>query len=491
MMMSPYTITALESENQLLQQLWSRWFSDIHSQKAFHALLEFFPVQVFDENQLVPTFHDVRRAFDRELIQYAVKANPRAVPLLAKAGCQFEVASEGEIELLRRHGVVMASVLYTNPSRSSLENKLAIKAGIRRFVCHGREGLESLREGLDQAISYAREHQLAEGHPAYVDPHTELDILIRLEVDKHGVVSTGAGISNVRFGTNPEHAVELMIQCAQPVSAGGFGFKPYGVSFHVGSDEQNPEVWRIPIEHAFYVFDESYKRAGILLKEVDIGGGLPFQRRGVKKHRAFALAIRGYFQEYFGKDYDNNILVSLEPGRALASSAGVTFTKIIDIKKRQIHKQDGTKGDVLVVTENGGWVNAGLVAFGYKTYAFTFEDQQGFCDCPGSEMALAKTYGETCTDFDNSGEHTLHASIKRGDNLVFLGTGVYANEFKSHLCSLQPPLVIWVKEGEAFPSFRDFTAQVKQRMHTLERSHVMLREEINELYSLFDMATKN
>lgn len=489
--MAAKSISALGSHNALLERIFSHWLSSKAKQEAFHALLEFFPVQIFDENEIAKAYEDVTRAFNQELVQFAIKANPTIMPILKRLGCKFEVASVGEIGLCQQLGIPTAGLLYTNPSRSWLENKFAVKAGIRRFVCHNQDGLDSLKEGIRLAQEDSTKLQLQKCDSGYVDPDFTPEIIIRLQViQRHKIDKTGKGITRLRFGTTKEDAAKLLILCHKPESEGGYGFNATGTSFHVGSDEKNPEVWRCPIEDSAYVFKQFYDQTGAKLREVDIGGGMPFQRRKVKTHDTFAKAIRSYFETYFVEDNGLDLpYVSLEPGRALSSSAGVLFSRVIDASLRQVSKKKTGRMEPLnVITENAGRINGGVVPFGYDAYAFTFDLQKGFIDCPGRKKLHSKTFGETCTDFDDSGEFELPASVKRGDNLVFLGTGVYVDAFKSELCSLQPPLVIRVEEGLPFPEFKDLAFHVKSHLTALQSKHPLLGNDIENILVKFRKA---
>lgn len=484
----PINISALNANNNLLNNITKHWFSNLKKQAAINNLLEFFPLQVFDENEIETCYQQVASAYNKEKVQFAIKANPTVLPILHNLGCKFEVASAGEIEFCLQNDVDISEVLYTNPSRSWLENKFALKAGITRFVCHDQAGFHSLQKGIELAQKESEENNLMPNEKAYVAPDFIPEILLRIYVDNTGLDATGQGITRLRFGRSKENALKLLLLAHTPKLQGGMGYNANGVSFHVGSDEKNPIAWKNPINDAAWIFSEFYKKTGKKLEEVDIGGGMPFQREGIKTHAEFAIAIRQYFKDAFNKYNLESPTISLEPGRALASSAGLIFTRIIDVIERKTKDTSGNDITLNVITENGGRINAGIVPFGYDAYAFTFAPEKGFIDCKKSTNKTARTFGETCTDFDCSGEFTLPNSVNCGDNLVFLGTGVYVDSFRSDLCSFEPPFIVRVNYGDPFPSFNILAKLLSDHLLPLKEKHHLLEKEVHDLIQQFHNA---
>ena len=71
-----------------------------------------------------------------------------------------------------------------------------------------------------------------------------------------------------KFGTGMDMAAELMLKAAD------LGLDPYGLSFHVGSQQMSPEAHEAAIGQAAMLFDE-LAQAGVSLRMVNLGGGFP------------------------------------------------------------------------------------------------------------------------------------------------------------------------------------------------------------------------
>ncbi len=75
-----------------------------------------------------------------------------------------------------------------------------------------------------------------------------------------------------KFGTSSEEAIRLL-----PLAA-TLGLVPYGVSFHVGSQQTEPRAYADAIAEAAVVF-ESLAARGLTLAFLNLGGGLPVRYR--------------------------------------------------------------------------------------------------------------------------------------------------------------------------------------------------------------------
>ena len=87
-----------------------------------------------------------------------MKCNPdRAIlSCLAKEGCRFEVASIGELEVLRSIGVDPVDVLYSNPVKPPAHVAAAHKAGVWRFAVDCEAELRKVARHAPGAAVYVR-----------------------------------------------------------------------------------------------------------------------------------------------------------------------------------------------------------------------------------------------------------------------------------------------------------------------------------------------
>ena len=128
-----------------------------------------------------------------------------------------------------------------------------------------------------------------------------------------------------KFGCEPEMAGELC--CA----ARELGVVPCGISFHVGSQQRDPQQWDDAVAAAAGLF-RSLADAGIELDLLNIGGGFPARyRRKLPVLCAYGAAIRRAVHEHFGNRLPN---VIVEPGRQMVGDAGIIQTEVLLISRK-------------------------------------------------------------------------------------------------------------------------------------------------------------
>src|SRR5205807_10262055 len=116
-----------------------------------------------------------------------------------------------------------------------------------------------------------------------------------------------------KFGCAPEMAVDLLRKTQQ------FGLDPYGVSFHVGSQQTDLGQWDAAVGSAAQMFS-LLAEADIELRMVNIGGGFPAHYRGdVPAIDGYARAVMAAITRHFGNHLPEIII---EPGPALVGDAG-------------------------------------------------------------------------------------------------------------------------------------------------------------------------
>ena len=92
------------------------------------------------------------------------------------------------------------------------------------------------------------------------------------------------------------------------------------MSFHVGSQQRNPEAWDIALKSAAGIFATLSER-GIQLRMVNLGGGFPTRYlKSVPKVKTYGAAIFDALRKHFGNRIPETII---EPGRGMVGDAGV------------------------------------------------------------------------------------------------------------------------------------------------------------------------
>jgi ornithine decarboxylase len=166
---------------------------------------------------------------------------PPILDALAALDASFEVASLGELLMLQKVGVDLSEVLYSNTVKPPTHIAEAYRLGLWRFAFDSEGEL----------------YKLARHAPGAA-------VTIRLRVDD----SASSFPLSRKFGAEAGAACDLM------VLARSLGLRPYGVTFHVGSQCATPLAWRQAVAAAGRLLSELSEN-GIELEMLNLGGGFP------------------------------------------------------------------------------------------------------------------------------------------------------------------------------------------------------------------------
>src|SRR5215831_17124336 len=170
------------------------------------------PCLVVDLDVIAEAYETLRWYLPLARIYYAVKANPAAqiVAMLDGKGASFDVASRGEIELCLANGVAPERLSFGNTIKKEKDIAFAYQSGLRLFAFDSAHELDKLARAAPGARVFCR-------------------ILVACEGAEWPL--------SRKFGCAPEMAVDLLR------SARELGLDPYGVSFHVGSQQTDTGQW--------------------------------------------------------------------------------------------------------------------------------------------------------------------------------------------------------------------------------------------------------
>ena len=213
------------------------------------------------------------------------------------------------------------------------------------------------------------------------------------------------------------------------------------MSFHVGSQQRDPEMWAAPIAAAATVFARAPRPAGCEPWLLDIGGGFPASLDdGCPPPEAYGDAIERHLAAAFGERRPTTIA---EPGRGIAADAGELVATVIGVVQRAQTRW--------VFLDAG--VFTGLVETLEEAIRYPLStDRDGG---PTGPCVLA---GPTCDSADVLYEQTmveLPLDLAEGDQVRFGCAGVYTASYSSvGLQRLRPA---------RHPGQRDVTARHRGR----------------------------
>jgi ornithine decarboxylase len=355
------------------------------------------PCLVVDLDRIAEAHELLCRYLSIASVYYAVKANPapEVVALLARRGSNFDVASPAEIGLCLGNGATADRLSFGNTIKKEKDIALAYAAGVRLFAFDSDAELEKLARRAPGARVFCR-------------------ILVSCE---------GADWPLSRkFGCAPELAVRLLAK------ARDIGLDPYGVSFHVGSQQTDLGQWDQAIGTVARMFT-LLAETDINLRMVNIGGGFPAQYRGeIASIEQYAQAVTDALTRHFGNQLPEIIV---EPGRSLVGDAGLIQSEVVLIADK------GDGGDKRWVYLDVGKFN-GLAETMGESIRYRIE-------APGRSGAAGPVIiaGPTCDSADilyERTEYRLPLDLAVGDKVAILSTGAYTASYASVGFNGFPPL---------------------------------------------------
>ena len=216
-----------------------------------------------------------------------------------------------------------------------------------------------------------------------------------------------------KFGCAPEMAVELLRR------ARDLGLDPYGVSFHVGSQQTDLAQWDGAVGRAAEMFS-LLAAADIELRMVNVGGGFPAHyRNDVPAIDGYARAVMAAITRHFGNDLPEIIV---EPGRSLVGDAGVIQSEVVLIAEKG--SADGRRWVYLDVGKFNGLAETMDESIKYR---ITTPGRAG----ASGPVVLA---GPTCDSADilyERTEYRLPLGLEVGDKVEILSTGAYTASYAS------------------------------------------------------------
>ena len=346
------------------------------------------PCLVLDIDRVESNFRALQTALPLAQIYYAVKANPahQILERLASLDSRFDAASIEEVQMCLGAGAAPEEISFGNTIKKVSAIQRAFAAGIRMFAFDSEEELDKLARHAPGSRVYCR-----------------------LLVENKGA---DWPLSR-KFGTSIDSARALMIR------ARTLGLDPYGLSFHVGSQQTDTASYEMAISKVAMLFTD-LRDAGVELRMVNLGGGFPVRYRDeVPEIDAFAQAIMGAMTEHFGNALPD---ILVEPGRFIVADAGVVRAEVVLVSRRV--KTDPVRWVYLDIGRFGGLAETEGEAIKYRIQ--TPHD--------GGETGPVAIAGPSCDGADilyERSNYRLPTDLASGDQIELLDTGAYVTTYCS------------------------------------------------------------
>ncbi len=348
------------------------------------------PCLVVDLDVVRENYLTFAKALPDTRVFYAVKANPapEVLSLLAGLGSCFDAASLPEIELVLAAGAAADRISYGNTIKKERDIARAYELGVRLFAVDCQAEVEKIARAAPGVRVFCR------------------------------ILSDCAGAEwplSRKFGCEPAMAVDVL------EAAHRLGLDPYGISFHVGSQQRNPQAWDRALASAAAVFRDCGER-GMMLSMVNLGGGFPTRHlKNVPTVKTYGVAIFRALRRHFGNRIPETII---EPGRGMVGNAGVIEAEVVLVSKKS--ENDDVRWVYLDIGKFGGLAETmdESICYPIRTPRDRRDGEVGPC-------VLA---GPTCDSADVMYErepYLLPVSLEIGDKLLIEGTGAYTATYSA------------------------------------------------------------
>jgi len=365
------------------------------------------PCIVINLRGIKSNYLKMRHSFPYAQIYYAVKANPdmAILSMLNELGANFDIASRYELDLVMSLGISPDRMSYGNTIKKAKDVEYFYQKGVRMFATDSEDDLKNI-------ASYAP------GSRVYV----------RIVMSDS---STADWPLSRKFGCHPDMAYGLLIM------ARSLGLTPYGISFHVGSQQRDIGQWDEAIAKTKYLFSSLEKDENIRLTMINMGGGFPASYvQPSNDLTEYASEIYKYLTDDFGSDIP---FIALEPGRSLVGDSGILITEIVLIS-RKTH----TALNRWVYLDTGKF--NGLIETLNESIKYPIITENEDDEAEEEEVIIA---GPTCDSQDilyEEHKYLLPVNLKIGDKLYFLSAGAYTASYASVCFNGFPPIKTYIME---------------------------------------------
>ena len=345
------------------------------------------PFVVVDLDIVADRYRTLAEVLPLAEVFYAIKANPapQILELLVSLGSSFDVASPAEVDMCLAAGADPSRISYGNTVKKLVDIDYAYDKGVRLFAFDCDAELDKLVHAAPGATLFCR------------------------------VTTDGGGADwplSRKFGCGTEMAMHLLSRASEKGH-------PVGVSFHVGSQQRDPEAWNPALEKVGRVF-EHMRSLGVRPALVNIGGGFPgHYSNEVPAVESYGRAISTALHRWLGDDLPR---VIAEPGRYMCADAGVMQSEVVLVSRRSL------EDDCRWVYLDAG-VYTGLTESLGESIKFRMVTPHD--GGPTGRVCLA---GPTCDSADIMYEHAdyqMPLALEAGDRVTILSTGSYTTTYST------------------------------------------------------------
>lgn len=335
------------------------------------------PLLVLDCDSVREQYRALQAALPYVTLHYALKPlpHPAVVATLACEGASFDLATSGEVDLVRAANVAPERCIHTHPIKRPSDIRYALDYGCSVFVVDNPNELEKFIAFKDEA-----------------------DVLIRLSFRNPQAKSD----LSKKFGCSPQQAIEMM-QLAKD-----WGIHVKGLSFHVGSQTLTADKYVAAIRACNDIIRSTAALGLPAISTLDIGGGFPVSYcEEVPNIDVFCAPIRAALDEL-----PETVHVIAEPGRFIVAKAMTGAASVMGQAQRD--------GKTWYYLDDGLYGSFSGIAFDHGHYPISAPFSTG-------EVQSCVLAGPTCDSIDVISEDIALPVLNNGDLIVSQVMGAYTS----------------------------------------------------------------
>ena len=333
------------------------------------------PLFVLDCEIIRQQYRALASALPGVTLHFALKPLPliEVVNTLLEEGASFDLASNGEVDIMQQASVPPELTIQTHPIKRDSDIRYALEFGCKVFVVDNINELEKFIPYRDQA-----------------------EVLIRLSFRNKEAFSD----LSKKFGCSPSQAIDIMHAAKE------HGIRVKGLSFHVGSQTANSDKYATAIESCRQLIHEVVELGLPSISTIDIGGGFPVPYfNDVQAIDEFCAPIREALARL-----PETVKVIAEPGRFLVAPAAITVASVMGQAVRE--------GKTWYYLDDGIYGSYSGMLFDHCNYPIDALHNEG-------ERFPSVLAGPTCDSIDVIAEDIQLPKLDNGDLIIGRMMGAY------------------------------------------------------------------
>jgi ornithine decarboxylase len=333
------------------------------------------PLLVLDQSTIRFQYQELKKALPKVTLHYALKPLPLTtmVNTLNALGASFDLASNGEVDLVKSCGIRANKCIHTHPIKKDSDIKYALNYGCNIFVYDNLVELEKFKAYTGKVKLLLR--------VSFPNPETKVDL-------------------SKKFGCLTENVLPLLRQAKE------WNIDLQGLSFHVGSQVPNSRRHVEAINACAELITQA-RNEGIYLKVLDIGGGFPvdYDNAATTNIYEFCSPIREAL-----KQIPQDMQIIAEPGRFLSAPVMTNICTVTGKSERF--------GKTWYYLDDGIYCSYSGQLFDHVVYP-------KYAPCNNGPLTSCVLAGPTCDSIDVISDDILMPELNVGDIIVGKMMGAY------------------------------------------------------------------